>query len=36
MGNEQILVKVFTEIFKTLGELQRVADEVESYLEEEK
>lgn len=30
MTNEKVLVKVFTEIFKTLGELQRCADELET------
>jgi len=33
MTNEQTLVKVFTEVFKSLGELQRIANEAERYLE---
>jgi len=33
MTTEQTLVKVFTEVFKSLGQLQRVADEMEAYLE---
>jgi len=34
MTDEQTLVKVFTEVFKSLGELQRIVDEGERYLEE--
>lgn len=34
MTSEEILVKVYTQVVKLLGELQRVANEVEEYLEE--
>ena len=35
MTNEQTLVKVFTEVFKSLEDLQRLANEVEETLHEE-